>query len=885
MKKKLLLPLTILTSASLIVGCLAVKSAIKGEGLFNTINRELSHGVFDLDQSTITNVDDHYEAIAIDGSDNTVNTKFVNCTYSGGSLEFPGSKNAYFTNTNPIRGIANVTLSLSFSGDDQAFFCIAYGSYNPIVLEDIYTGKYIDLKFMGNYCSYSGETSTTIELNNYSGFNFSDCRYVLVLISNTKNYALTLTDLSFEAVCDAEPAEKAVGQSTDYKERSQMTANGVPAYFPYFGTNGYNLVTESDITSITSFATGDALGTVFDAAMNNGHELTYQEMYGDAAIMYLQKQNSDKSKTYTIGIMYQPAAEGYFYFNLAYSEYLPYMGGDSYDSWPTAALAEISSSLATAIPALELTGASYKVVLSEDNAFFREVHIPISGISNTTVADAEIAAYVANDASGFIGKAETFGYNLTSPTGQYTMQIDIGGMYSVELCEYKQLDHFPASEYNSYYSSNQSMRLPSGINVDGTYMYNSGMFKVTFDGDDDIDDLISAFTSYGYTLDGNENVGTLLPGFTNAEYRDSGLNYKKVGNNQYEMTIVSPSITPSTTLAESLNDAGNPEGFLDVITLADENVETVDFSGLLCYSYIKGEDESYINDVFNSIDVPATFKHYDSTHKIINYLVDIKNNPEHPDYVEVFIRFIVKADGLYVQFAYDFKYENGSLSSLVDATTAFAALDNSKMYAIPSGDRYVVNNTNSVSYYGTREEIAAIGEAYAQTLRINGFTENKYFGNFISPDASHYDVNISYMFNGSLGVVRFYFIDGLDANGYKNYEDAGLSLVAGIENFPAAFDKSAGKAMYYLAPSDKTISLIIDSEQFVMGEFIKSLIIDHGFTGSWSGDVIWNYYPSLTFTNSGGDVFTIHASPSRAIGSTSNNSAWLVSISYTPFEE
>ncbi len=275
MKKKLLMILfSTLSMAS--ITCLVC---------LNAKNTESDNAFFYKHNSALTSINNNnigYQAIV--NSDNLINTTIENASLVDSAI--CSKYNDYIAWSNdedsPIRGISSI--SLSYLGDYQTGSFYFYFSYNYLTLDNILSGKYVDLEFV--------QLNPTSDISNILTFDVNklDHRYFL-MIHFVAYEPLYFDGLSIETPCDEEPSAKSIGEITEYKSDLQ---EALPSHVPFIGNGSYIEIESTETESaraIKCVQSGSVYSTFVNSLINQG----YIHSFNDANKHYYQKQITNDS--------------------------------------------------------------------------------------------------------------------------------------------------------------------------------------------------------------------------------------------------------------------------------------------------------------------------------------------------------------------------------------------------------------------------------------------------------------------------------------------------------------------------------------------------------------------------------------------------------------
>ena len=898
MKKKLLLPLTLIAGASMVISVACLASKGKPFNLFNRINDTLTrNNAFEVDHTTATEIDtDTYSAVASDNKGNSVTTKFVGFTHDSGGFKMTANKNMYFTNTQPMRGISDIHFSIDVANDYEPNFAYAvYGSSNPLVFDDIFNGYYSnDLEFYFNhfYDAHVDDFDYASYVEHSHAPSLENCHYVMVVLCNITSDVLPIETISFTATCADEPATKTNVQATAYKEATEMASAGIPDYFPYLNTNGYTYSLEIDFgLQLGMLNKPDNLNPLMMAAYMNGYEPIDMSAVQPNLVLY-QKQTG-ATTALSIYLMYEMFNSELMYCAVVYSEAIPYQGAPSYDSWPTQAIEDLSTeALSLAFPAVTLTNAKYRVYERPDNGLYKAVYVEIQTEDNATTVS-EFAAYADGLDTSIYSVINDYNthYEIVSLDGRFSMTGYVSSYMELELIEYTQFDHFPVEEINT--ASNNSIKLPSDIEIDGTYMSDLSMIKATFNGTNDLSNLLSAFANDEYIYQGNDNAGCILPYLVeNKEFAHCALQYQKVGTNQYEFSFVSAGVGENAEFSEAVEQLMNdPFGALDPLTYTEKVTYVAFEQGVsFKYIYIPYASSSVMQDIYDSINVPSSDKSYNTSANSVSYIYEYETDR----YIVIRLVFEVVSGGVYVFPEFEEKGHDSTFTDLANDSIVINQLTIDGSYLdVPAGNRYVKTSGFSLCYISDYLDAYRQGMLYRASLLAEGYTcIDEYNGQYKGP-TGYADVKIYFESNrGGVTILHISFYDYSSfIKGYENYEAAfenheqSVDVLAMLALFPDVFEKDASKniytSVYYLTDKDMTLSFTVDSNGFVAGSIGQRLMREFGYHKKYNSQ-IWSYSLAFSKVDNEGNEYEISFYPTKSPAYCQYGDAFSVSLRYTP---
>lgn len=576
-KKTLLVSICALTSLAV-----AGSVALLANDAFN-LNPLQTDATFQLNEESITEVEDYYTAVSIDDRGNTVTTKFSGFGVSENKFTVTANSLAYFTNVEPLRGVDFVSTNLSKAQTKCNQYFITYGSYNPLNVEDIFSGKYVDLKFATTDCSGYESSSITAYAS------FSDCRYFLTMIFNDSEDLLTLESYTFAAVCENEPAEKEVGMKTDFteSEKADLVKYGAPANFPYIGVSGYRIQNIGIGAMVSTVAPLSNIGNLIGAFIEDNYDLTNSSEVEGRYIRYYQKQNAAKTETYTYGLNHMQLPGNYGYIQYMYTEQYPYMGGEAETTWPKDNIAELSTGLANAFPDFQLENVTYQWYGGETSFGSKTAMILVSGEDATSIETQTQAYFAALDSELY----NVEGYVARTVDGKYEFEAYMmGKQIGVTLTEKLTYDYFPINELSEF----RECGLPELPHVSGTFTTTYYQIVATNLDSETLEAIIKLFTDIGFVESYNPHT-YVVDGYSTLPYNHVQFSYYEDGDD----TIFSLSpYTKSTSdnLADALKHTSTNYEAFDAIGYQGDWV-AISFK----YCYMENATEQTIDDIVASI--------------------------------------------------------------------------------------------------------------------------------------------------------------------------------------------------------------------------------------------------------------------------------------------
>ena len=892
-KKGLLISLSAVACSAIAISaaCLASKH-VKIFNSFNASNTLVRNDAFEVDTTNVTEVDtEEYTAVATDDKGNQVNTRFVGFTHDSNGFKIPANKNIYFTNTEPMRGISDIHFSIDVADDYEPNFAyVVYGSSNSLVYEDIFNGYYYDdLQFYYNHF-YDYHVDEFNYASYYSAPSLTGCHYMMVIICNLTSDVLPIEEISFTATCAAEPDTKSNVQATTYKEASEMSTKGVPAYFPYLKTNGYTYNLEVDYGLQLGMVNTTVNAEIFfDAAMTNGYE--YIDMQVPGVNMFLFQKQTGATTALTMYLQYEILNSSLLYGAFVYSDQIPYQGAPTYDSWPASVIEEYTSeALSLAFPAVTITDAVYKVYERPNNGLYKAVYVDIQAPD----AANEFIEYIENlDTNIYIAVNDyNDHYTIETIDGRFSMTGNVSNNMELELIEYNQYEHLPANAINTALGRTVLPVSTDFNDIDGTFMCDGSIIKASFADNDGFYDLRSVFINEEYIYQGNSNVGCIIPYLMEKEdFGHTALQYTKVGTNEYNFSFISASIMEKVNfneaVAQSMHEA---EGSLAPLTYTD-TVSYVAFEQAvsLKYIYMKNTNINVLQDIYDSIDVSTSNKACNTSANTISYIYEYETGK----YAIIRLLFKVVDSDIYVFTEYEDRGNDSTFNDLADGISVIGQLSISGSYcSLPAGERYLKTGPFSLCYISDELDAHQVAGYYRATLTSQGYTcIDEYNGLYQAP-AGYSAVR---MYLAPYQSATILYIDFYDYSsfmtGYQNYTDAfenhaqSTDVLAMLALFPDVFTKNASKHIYtnvyYSGDKYQSLSFDVDAFEFSAGVIGQRLMNEFGYMRQF-GTTSWGYSLSFAKVDNSGNRYEISFYPSRSMAFGEFGDIFSVRLEYIP---
>ena len=550
---------------------------------------------FGLVRESVVDEGDYLTANCIDGKGNTVTTKFTGFTLVNEyDIATKVNNMAYFTNLNPMRGISNIYCEFEKESEatTHTLNFAVYASSNPLTISDINSGVHTDLYFyIEDYASGEGKKISKCfdSLSKY--------RYVLIEVF-TYSETYTLTELTYNVVCEEEPEVVDVEAKPTWSEEEAATlaSYGAPSNFPYPGVSGYNLSNSAQYEAIVqTLVPYDNLDTIHSFVSQEGYVQTMATEQEGRQIVYMQKQNGDKSETYTYEFIVKVMPGNLHSIQYLYSTKLPYKGAETSSTWPKDKIAEVSANLSTAFPDFQLEDVEYQFYNGEDSPMGVQVTILVS--SESTMEEKYDAYFNSLDNEVY----NVSNSNASTKDGLYRLQVyDFGEQLYVILNENKVYDYLPINEYNQY----NNYKLPEFINaVSGTFYFEYGEITADSITEEQLNQIVELFTDIGYVNPSDDPYSRILktPITSNYDYNNVEV-YISVDSEtgKFNLHIEAQTKTVNSNLSDALINISTYENFKDYVApITYEGEVTSIFHRV---AYIENATSDTIQEVFNSIN-------------------------------------------------------------------------------------------------------------------------------------------------------------------------------------------------------------------------------------------------------------------------------------------
>lgn len=560
MKKKVLLLSTCAITSLAIGGGVVLLS----NNDFNAVKAKANTD-FGLVRESVVDEGDYLTANCIDGKDNTVTTKFTGFTLVNEyDITTKVNNIAYFTNLNPMKGISNIYCEFEKESETTTHtlnFAV-YASSNPLTISDINSGVHTDLYFhIEDYASGQGKKITRY----FGGLN--KYRYVLIEVF-TFSETYTLTELTYNVVCEDEPKVVDVETKTTWskEEATTLASYGAPSNFPYPGVSGYNLSNSEQMgVMVQTLVPYDNLINLVSFVSQEGYVQTMDAEAEGRQIAYMQKQNEDKSVTYTYGFNMKEMPGNLFSLQYLYSTNLPYMGGATTPTWPKDKIAEVSANLSTAFPDFQLEDVEYQFYSSEESPMNTKVNILV--YSESTMKEKYVAYFNSLDLDVYNVTINAGDYSTASTKdGLYRLEVyDMDNRLGVTLTENKVYDYLPINEYAQYNEYN----LPEFTDaVSGTFYFEYGEITADSITEEQLNKIVKLFTDIGYVNPSDDPYSRILktPSTSNYDYNNIEV-YIRVDSEtgKFNLHIEAKQKIVNSNLSDALIKITSYENFKDYV--------------------------------------------------------------------------------------------------------------------------------------------------------------------------------------------------------------------------------------------------------------------------------------------------------------------------------
>ena len=863
--KKFLIGFMAVSMAAASLSVLAIVNAKKAEYL-NSVKQANATDEFIVDLTDLQSTGDEgvYQAVALDGSANEVNTKFVGVTPTENGFSVAANSTAYITNIDSIRGIQS--FKACYSGTAQI---ISYGSSNVLTIENIFSGKYQDLAYVDG--GGSGDGYQYILGNSVKENSFANCHYILAFIINQGNTTLNFTKVTFSAVCEAEPETQEIGVYDDFTdtEKERFVTEEVPADFPFPGSGSYTLqygagpmqVAMNCLLNMENYI------DLINAVGASGYKLNPPAIgpIVDSENHYtgigVQRKRGDIVDTLLLTIA--DPINGYVYMQVGYTNAYPEMAGAS--EWPTEDINSRFPGLANYYVPLQLSDATYSIMMAEEYRGTRNLYMYIT-VEDIDVAMEEINTYLA----GLDNSVYTVdGYTIFHVDGLHKMKLDIqtsAKTIAVTLTELVVYNSFPFDQLkNNFFSV-----FPKESSMDEI----AGKYTIDFDDvtakefdDSDLELLISNLEAKGFYHMGNSTNGVIKARISGDMEYYGTLAYYKISNSSYLFRSNYYNVdNDNDSLLGAYERTSDYEAYMlfeDVLDY-DGQFKIVQDDNIFVISLIDGTYADY-EAMYAAIDnSKVAYKEMFSSRHSFSFAVETEySNPGDESYENFDLYFTETESGLDIEIIAE-NYRTGSatfahsdIGTYANQTNALSMIETGAYgspLAVPNGNNYLIGTTNSIEYNATAEETRNIANSYANTLLNYGYHYEPTSRVFVSPNNDHPNVRI--IEDHCPGRLMIEFTKMSVSNSLVNYNDLSSDDKAFLAHFPS-ISVEGGK--YALVSNSNTSYLYFDTEHVIpMAYLIEAS--ENGFVTEYQSDEVLSPYATLMKIDNNYNYYEIHYS-------------------------
>ena len=317
-------------------------------------------------------------------------------------------------------------------------------------------------------------------------------------------------------------------------------------------------------------------------------------------IAYMQKQNEDKSVTYTYGFNMKEMPGNLFSLQYLYSTNLPYMGGATTPTWPKDKIAEVSANLSTAFPDFQLEDVEYQFYSSEESPMNTKVNILV--YSESTMKEKYVAYFNSLDLDVYNVTINAGDYSTASTKdGLYRLEVyDMDNRLGVTLTENKVYDYLPINEYAQYNEYN----LPEFTDaVSGTFYFEYGEITADSITEEQLNKIVKLFTDIGYVNPSDDPYSRILktPSTSNYDYNNIEV-YIRVDSEtgKFNLHIEAKQKIVNSNLSDALINITTYQNFKDYVAPITYEGEITSIYHRV--AYIENATSDTIQEVFNSIN-------------------------------------------------------------------------------------------------------------------------------------------------------------------------------------------------------------------------------------------------------------------------------------------
>ena len=807
---------------------------------------EVSEGVYDLEMKKV-------------GSDtSSVSLRAVGVTST--STSFGNETDFYFTNLEPFRGMSYLAMELSSSS--YSYYVATYLSYNPLNIEDIYSGKYQDL-YVSMVQGYGKQTFTLESTSIPSLLNY---RYVLTHVmrgsgsSSIEDSPVLVTNLGITTPCAAEPTSISVGTNTgvlsqEIKNYISSSTNSSVTVPNEVGNGAYYVDPSSSYFHFNNCVNPGA-ECQFLNSITTGFTLTYEaEMYGMKQDIY-QKKTADKTHSILAQIY-----EGEYgdYYQLSYDDTIEYINKSK--NWPTNAINETFSSTYAnlVLPFTSSLINEYVTTSSESYDFDNNLMIMISlneGHTSSELASDLVALKDAYVNEGFVVESavvdsthasyslsydgKLFGLSFFASFDQPMVQIIIGEYVpkpfpTAEIIIEKlgittSLDKIIPYSGNGGFTWKENR---SGASPAGTTSFNVLGFNV-------IKEEIKAYVDtllatgfelkYSYTSSSDQKQYSLV--YTIDEIYNTRLSVSVTYNKDQTATF-NYSYTDLSDNIESIDDYATLINYLG-FDQSHPFATDVEISSSYTYGYLYPQDSSTNprGFVYGAGDEFVT-----SFTSIDGLIYDYITDSYHLPYENRGIRLIKIDEGvvlipIYAEyFSYDLQSFTAFNETVNQAISDYSLSSENAISLAETDDipaYFYVSGAHHITYYGSEEKVNELKTLLTSKLSAKSiFKYSEYLNSYINESDSGFAYSFEITKNTNYSQLSILLETGKVFSDYSSYNDLSLGSNVLLAAYPDIIENKDSKE-FILNQSSSTFLRLISkhdysdyNEELIAAGFIK----------------------------------------------------------------
>lgn len=820
--------LSLLTLSSLAVVSLAAVVSSKG---FDSLGNNPS-----VKPSLLTEHDGAVYTEAVVNDRATIDIKIQNAYIDEGAAKVNGDNYYVISNEagedNAIRGIRSISYTWTHSSiitESENVGYAVYYSYNHLTVEDIFSGKYTDMKRFFDQRSVIGQS---VELSTeYLSIDGAACRYFLIIIESP-SVAITLDDFSVDAYCSTEPSPKEIGEWTSYPEGMIDELGGITS-FPFVGNGSWLFNSYGGQAELMFFQNKSSYGIAwFDNVFVN-NEFENVGYIPAAQATYWQKPSSgDLYYTYMV---HSSEHHQFIMVDIRYVGEAQSM--KSMSNWPSDKIAEAltNSTFKSQIYDPELVGDVTFMTQAEGSDYKHT--ISIAGMTDNdeghlTTNKSKLKAYINKfvDDYGFEKQYEydySTRYQALAITSDLNYYVSVMYMYdssspmAIFTFDEYHYGSFPTEAINSKFDS----KFPTFASSEGSFCLittSANNYNVQAKGITraEISAYLSTLSGLGFEVyDNDATLNTTS---------SSGLPIR------YQLQI-SESNKGSYVLRYYANEPSSYNNFSDALRatylpsdLADEIVSN---SGLLDGEFYVSNNQTVYCKNWGSDEYDAIVSGYTYNEFLDGYLISSGSSGKGDYYV---IQGSVQSSFLVLNISSLYSDDYYTISNLVGKSDINDCIDSwaSSQEVIDASSFYVVRD--SVCYYSPYSgyikvcakdlaTINSIRNEYVNSLSSNTNIKHSSF------DGRYYNVSndtaadVSIVYNS--GAYCYYYINLYASTTYKDYVDfstfsSSISNFAYMDAFPS-LNKDSGS--HYLLDLDEEECLEFYVDDTVYSVYIADI--------------------------------------------------------------